>query len=102
MTTLADSSTSRVIRAGRHERGLVEVQRVQREPGDEIVWRLERKVDTAEQVRTFQVPPESLSTWQLVRRGRWHMQRRSPDETSASVGKVTHSEARCSVERADG
>lgn len=52
-TTLADSSTSRVIRAGRYERGLVEVQRLQREPGGDIVWRLERQVDTMEQIRTF-------------------------------------------------
>jgi hypothetical protein len=48
------------------------------------------------------VPPESLSSWQLVRRGRWHMQRRSPDEMSGSGGKALHSEACCSVERADG
>jgi len=80
--SLADSSNSRVIWAGRYERGLKEVQRLQRDLGGEIVSRLEREVDRVEQVRTFQVPPESLSTWQLVRRGRWHMQRRSSDDTA--------------------
>lgn len=79
--SLVDSSNSRVIWAGRYERDLREVQRLQRELGGEIVSRLEREVDRVEQVRTFQVPPESLSTWQLVRRGRWHMQRRSSDDT---------------------
>ncbi|MGS1095260.1 adenylate/guanylate cyclase domain-containing protein [Aquamicrobium terrae] len=80
--SLADSSNSRVIWAGRYERGLKEVQRLQRDLGGEIVSRLEREVDRVEQVRTFQVPPESLSTWQLLRRGRWHMQRRSSDDTA--------------------
>jgi adenylate cyclase len=79
--TLADSSNSRVIWAGRYERGLDEVQRLQRELGSEIVSRLEREVDRVEQARTFQVPPETLSTWQLLRRGRWHMQRRSSEDT---------------------
>ncbi len=78
---LADSSNSRVIWAGRYERGLDEVQRLQRELGGEIVSRLEREVDRVEQARTFQVPPEALSTWQLVRRGRWHMQRRTSEDT---------------------
>jgi tetratricopeptide (TPR) repeat protein len=80
--SLADSSNSRVIWAGRLERGLEEVQRLQRELGGEIVSRLEREVDRVEQVRTFQVPPETLSTWQLLRRGRWHMQRRSSADTA--------------------
>lgn len=79
--SLADSSNSRVVWAGRYERGLDEVQRLQRELGGEIVARLEREIDRVEQVRTFQVPPETLSTWQLLRRGRWHMQRRSPEDT---------------------
>jgi class 3 adenylate cyclase/TolB-like protein len=80
--SLADSSNSRVIWAGRFERDLEEVQRLQRELGGEIVTRLEREVDRVEQIRTFQVPPEALSTWQLLRRGRWHMQRRSSEDTA--------------------
>ncbi|MEO9340870.1 adenylate/guanylate cyclase domain-containing protein [Mesorhizobium sp. SB112] len=79
--SLADGSNSRVIWAGRFERGLEEVQRLQHDLGGEIVSRLEREVDHVEQVRTFQVPPETLSTWQLLRRGRWHMQRRSSKDT---------------------
>lgn len=80
--SLADSSNSRIVWAGGYERALAEVQRLQRELGGEIVSRLEREVDRVEQVRTFQVPPETLSTWQLLRRGRWHMQRRSPEDTA--------------------
>ncbi|WP_262332936.1 adenylate/guanylate cyclase domain-containing protein [Bosea sp. BH3] len=83
--SLADSSNSRVIWAGRLERRLDEVQRLQRELGGEIVSRLESEVDRVEQVRTFQVQPEALSTWQLLRRGRWHMQRRTSGDTAQAL-----------------
>lgn len=78
---LADSSNSRVIWTGRFERAFEELPRLQRELGGEIVARLENECDRVEQIRTFQVPPEALSAWQLVRRGRWHMRRRSSEDT---------------------
>jgi adenylate cyclase len=82
--SVADSSSSSVIWSGRFERELAEVQKLQRQIGGELVARLEREVERVEQVRTFQVPPESLRPWQLLRRGRWHMQRRtSADATKA-------------------
>ncbi|WP_276121425.1 adenylate/guanylate cyclase domain-containing protein [Pararhizobium qamdonense] len=79
--SLADSSNSRVIWTGRFERDFDELLRLQRELGGEIVARLENEFDRVEQIRTFQVPPEALSAWQLVRRGRWHMRRRSSEDT---------------------
>jgi tetratricopeptide (TPR) repeat protein len=42
-------------------------------------------VEQAEQARTFQVPWESLETWQLVRRGRWHMNRRTRGDTETAL-----------------
>jgi adenylate cyclase len=80
--SLADSSNSRIIWAGRFERDFEELLRLQRELGGEIVARLENEFDRVEQIRTFQVPPEALSAWQLLRRGRWHMRRRSSEDTA--------------------
>lgn len=79
---LADSSNSRVIWTGRFERDFEELLRLQRELGGEIVSRLENEFDRVEQIRTFQVSPEALSAWQLLRRGRWHMRRRSSGDTA--------------------
>ena len=58
---------------------------MQSEIGTEIVATLEKEVDRMEQARTFRVPWESLETWQLVRRGRWHMQRRTREDTQMAL-----------------
>ncbi|WP_353018191.1 adenylate/guanylate cyclase domain-containing protein [Mesorhizobium sp. M0907] len=79
--SLADASNGRVVWSRRFDRDFAGIVDLQDEIGAEIVSMLEKEVDRAEQVRTFQVPWESMETWQLVRRGRWHMQRRTREDT---------------------
>jgi adenylate cyclase len=82
---LADTSDGRLIWSRRFERDFTDMFNLQDEIGSEIVSMLEKEVDRVEQVRTFQVPWESLETWQLVRRGRWHMQRRTRKDTEIAL-----------------
>lgn len=82
---LADASNGRLVWSRRFERSLSDIFDLQDELGGEIVSILEKEVDRVEQVRTFQVPWESLETWQLVRRGRWHMQRRTREDTALAL-----------------
>ncbi len=84
-SSLIDSSNGRVVWSGRFERDLEHVIKLQDDLGGEIVSTLEREVDRVEQVRTFQIPWERLETWQLVRRGRWHMQRRTKEDMDAAL-----------------
>jgi adenylate cyclase len=79
--SLVDASNGRLVWSRRFERELVDIFKLQDEIGGEIVSMLEKEVDRVEQTRTFQVPWESLETWQLVRRGRWHMSRRTRKDT---------------------
>ncbi|MIL09798.1 adenylate/guanylate cyclase domain-containing protein, partial [Salmonella enterica subsp. enterica] len=79
--SLSDSSSGHVVWSARFEREMGKLVELQGELGGEIVSALEREVDRMEQVRSFQVPWEKLATWQLVRRGRWHMQRRTREDT---------------------
>ena len=79
--SLVDASNGRLVWSRRFERELVDIFKLQDEIGSEIVSMLEKEVDRVEQTRTFQVPWESLETWQLVRRGRWHMNRRTRKDT---------------------
>jgi adenylate cyclase len=82
---LTDTSNGRLVWSRRFERELVDIFELQDEIGSEIVSTLEKEVDRAEQARTFQVPWESLETWQLVRRGRWHMNRRTRKDTALAL-----------------
>lgn len=82
---LADTSDGRMIWSRRFERDFTDMFNLQDEIGSEIVSMLEKEVDRVEQVRTFQVSWESLETWQLVRRGRWHMQRRTRKDTEIAL-----------------
>jgi adenylate cyclase len=82
---LADASNGRQVWSRRFDRDFTGIIDLQDEIGGEIVTILEKEVDRAEQVRTFQVPWESMETWQLVRRGRWHMQRRTSEDTKLAV-----------------
>ncbi|NGN42935.1 adenylate/guanylate cyclase domain-containing protein [Mesorhizobium sp. CGMCC 1.15528] len=82
---LADASNGRQVWSRRFDRDFTGIIDLQDEIGGEIVSILEKEVDRAEQVRTFQVPWESMETWQLVRRGRWHMQRRTSEDTKLAL-----------------
>ncbi len=82
---LDDASTNRNIWSRRYDFDASEMTEMQSDIGSEIVATLEKEVDRIEQARTFRVPWESLETWQLVRRGRWHMQRRTREDTQAAL-----------------
>ena len=82
---LDDASTGRSIWSRRYDRDMTDMFDMQGEIGGEIVATLEKEVDRVEQARTFRVPWESLETWQLVRRGRWHMQRRTREDTERAL-----------------
>ena len=83
--SLTDTSNGRLIWSQRFDRDLVDIFSLRDQVGSEIVSILDKEVDRAEQVRTFQVPWESLETWQLVRRGRWHMNRRTRKDTEIAL-----------------
>jgi TolB-like protein/class 3 adenylate cyclase len=78
--SLADSSEGRLIWSRRFEHELAGIIELQTEIGGEIVSMLEKELDRVEQARTFRVPWESLETWQLIRRGRWHLSRRTRED----------------------
>jgi adenylate cyclase len=80
-TVLEDVSGGRMIWSRRFDRAMADLPGMQDEVGAEIVGMLEKEVDRVEQARSYQIPWESLETWQLVRRGRMHMQRRTREDT---------------------
>jgi len=82
---LDDASTNRNVWSRRYDRDMTDMFDMQGEIGSEIVATLEKEVDRVEQARTFRVPWESLETWQMVRRGRWHMQRRTREDTERAL-----------------
>ncbi|RST87172.1 adenylate/guanylate cyclase domain-containing protein [Aquibium carbonis] len=82
---LDDASTNHNIWSRRFDREMTDMFDMQGEIGSEIVATLEKEVDRIEQARTFRVPWESLENWQLVRRGRWHMQRRTREDTEQAL-----------------
>lgn len=83
--SLADASNGGLIWSRRFDRKLADIFALQNEIGAEIVSQLEKEVDRVEQVRAFQAPWESLETWQLVLRGRWHMARRTRQDTELAL-----------------
>ncbi|MDX8496941.1 adenylate/guanylate cyclase domain-containing protein [Mesorhizobium sp. VK4C] len=83
--SLTDTSNGRLVWSQRFDRDLVDIFSLRDQIGSEIVSILDKEVDRAEQARTFQVPWESLETWQLVRRGRWHMNRRTRGDTEIAL-----------------
>ncbi|CDX17858.1 Adenylate cyclase [Mesorhizobium sp. ORS 3324] len=83
--SLTDASNGRLVWSQRFDRDLVDIFSLRDQIGSEIVSILDKEVDRAEQARTFQVPWESLETWQLVRRGRWHMNRRTRRDTEIAL-----------------
>lgn len=83
--TLTDAANGRLIWSREFKRQADELTLLQSEIGGMIVSMLEKEVERVEQARTFQIPWESLETWQLVRRGRWHMQRRTREDTGLAL-----------------
>ncbi len=83
--TLEDVAAARTVWTRRYDRKFSSLLELQDELGSEIVSMLEQQVDRAEQARTFKTPWEDLDTWQLVRRGRWHMQKRTSEDTKAAI-----------------
>ncbi|UCI05720.1 adenylate/guanylate cyclase domain-containing protein [Mesorhizobium sp. B1-1-8] len=83
--SLTDTSNGRLVWSQRFDRALGDIFSLRDQVGSEIVSILDKEVDRAEQARTFQVPWESLETWQLVRRGRWHMNRRTRSDTELAL-----------------
>lgn len=77
---LDDVEGGRTLWSRKLERQMDGVADFQEEIGTEIVAMLEKEVDRAEQARAYSVPWESLETWQLVRRGRLHMHRRTRED----------------------
>jgi TolB-like protein len=83
--TLTDAANERLVWSRGFRRPISDLSLVNHEIGGMIVTMLEKEVEQVEQARTFQVPWESLETWQLVRRARWHMQRRTRVDTALAL-----------------
>ena len=83
--SLMEAASSRLVWTDRFEFPLAEVQEIQKSVGAQIVATLVKEVDRVEQARSFRLPWESLSLWQLVRRGRWHMQRRTATDDAVAL-----------------
>jgi adenylate cyclase len=81
---LEDIADQRTLWAGRFEVYDEGLPSMPDEIGSEIVVALSKQVDRAGQSHAFHLPLESLDTWQLVRRGRWHMARRTREDTDAA------------------
>ncbi|MCO6049572.1 adenylate/guanylate cyclase domain-containing protein [Mesorhizobium sp. RP14(2022)] len=82
---LEDAAHGRLLWRGTYERPLEALGELQAEVGREIVAMLAKEVDRFEQARSFQAPHERLDTWQLVSRGRWHMNRRTRRDTQTAL-----------------
>lgn len=78
---LEDVAAARVLWTRRFGGEFANMLNLQGSVGSQIIAILEGQVDRAEQARAFQMPWEDLETWQLVRRGRWHMNRRTSKDT---------------------
>ncbi|MBE7182887.1 MAG: adenylate/guanylate cyclase domain-containing protein [Methylobacterium mesophilicum] len=83
--TLEDAAHGRLLWRGTYERPPEALGDLQGEVGREIVAMLAKEVDRFEQARSFQAPHERLDTWQLVSRGRWHMNRRTRRDTETAL-----------------
>jgi adenylate cyclase len=82
---LEDVMAGRVLWTRQFDGEFSKIADLQDRVGSQIVAILEGQVDRAEQTRAFQMPWEDLETWQLVRRGRWHMNRRTSPDTRLAL-----------------
>lgn len=83
---LEDAVESSTVWAGSFDADVEGIPSIPDEIGGEIVVVLAKEVDRVEQERSFRLPVETMDTWQLIRRGRWHMGRRSHDDTEFALG----------------
>ena len=83
---LEDAVEANTIWAGTFDADVEGIPSIPDEIGGEIVVALAKEVDRVEQERSFRLPVESMDTWQLIRRGRWHMGRRTHDDTELALG----------------
>lgn len=83
---LEDAVESSTVWAGSFDADVEGIPSIPDEIGGEIVVVLAKEVDRVEQERSFRLPVETMDTWQLIRRGRWHMGRRSHDDTEIALG----------------
>ena len=83
---LEDAVEESTVWAGTFDADFEGIPSIPDEIGGEIVVALAKEVDRVEQERSFRLPVESMDTWQLIRRGRWHMGRRTHDDTELALG----------------
>lgn len=83
---LEDAVESSTVWAGSFDADVEGIPSIPDEIGGEIVVVLAKEVDRVEQERSYRLPVETMDTWQLIRRGRWHMGRRSHDDTEIALG----------------
>jgi len=82
---LEDLTANRTVWAGSFRIGSRDIPAAPEEIAGEIVVALAKEVDRVEQERSFRLPLEGLDSWQLVRRGRWHMSRRTREDTDSAL-----------------
>lgn len=81
---IEDIIDQRTLWAGRFEVLAEGLPSIPDEIGAEIMVALSKEVARAGQSGAFHLPPESLDTWQLVRRGRWHMARSTREDADTA------------------
>lgn len=79
---LEDSATALVLWSRRFDHPADQAGELIEKLGIEIVATLEKQVGQAEMIRAFRTPWEQPETWKLVQRGRWHMHRRTREDTA--------------------
>ena len=77
---LIDAETGNHIWAKRYDRALEDVFAVQDDITSEVTTAVLPAVADAEQRRALRRPPESLSAWEALQRGLWHLSRSNPDD----------------------
>lgn len=92
--TLTDAVNERLLWSRGFRQTPAEIVSLHSEIAGVVVATLEKEVERVEQARTFQIPWESLETWQLIRRGRWHMQRRTRADTALALKCFENAQAK--------
>lgn len=82
---LDDVVAGRTIWAGRFDQPMSGLLAIEDQIGAELADVLAKEVDRVEQRHSYQVAWESLESWQLVRRGRWHMSRLTREDTDVAL-----------------
>lgn len=82
---LEDLSARRTVWARSFRIGSADMPAAPEEIAGEIVAALAKEVDRVEQEHALRIPLERLDSWQLVRRGRLHMSRRTSEDTERAL-----------------